>query len=187
MHRYLFMLIAALASNFMLHAQSERNVGKDEFHPYHSLGIVLSHATMFEGRDENGHRKTLKLPAWGLDYNYFFHPRWAIGIQADIIVEKFLVEKHDGETIERDYPFAPAAMVTFKPTEHWGLKFGAGAEFESEENFFLNRVGVEYGTHFGNHNWEVFGTLGYDIKWNAYDTWVLGIGISKIFGHNTEE
>jgi hypothetical protein len=30
--------------------------------------------------------------------------------------------------------------------------------------------------------WEVFGALQYDIRWNAYDTWTIGLGISKALG-----
>jgi hypothetical protein len=45
----------------------------------------------------------------------------------------------------------------------------------------LNRFGVEYAAELPNE-WEVFGTLSYDLKWKAYDTWVLGIGIAKKFG-----
>lgn len=59
-------------------------------------------------------------------------------------------------------------------------------EFAKEGNYFLNRLDVEYRTEISN-GWEVSGSLGYDLKWNAYDTWVLGIGISKSFGGTKKE
>jgi hypothetical protein len=61
------------------------------------------------------------------------------------------------------------------------LQLGTGAEFSREGTLFLSRFGVEYGVEIRN-GWEVAGNASYDIKWDAYDTWVLGIGISKEFG-----
>jgi len=61
-----------------------------------------------------------------------------------------------------------------------------GGEFAKEENFMLTRAGVEYGVEIRN-GWEVSGNLGYDFKWNAYDTWTIGIGIAKSFGNKNHE
>lgn len=170
---------------------SQKEEAVEKFAPHSSIGIVLGHAHVFEGRDAEGHKKVLSLPSWGVDYNYQFHPKWAIGFHTDIILETFSVEKHlesggNGEVIERSTPVAPAIMGIYKPCTHWNFLFGAGAEFAREGNFFLNRLGVEYGAEIRN-GWEVSGSLGYDFKWNAYDTWVLGIGISKAFGGNKKE
>jgi hypothetical protein len=166
---------------------------KESFRPHHIISIVISHAQVFDGRDINGEKKVLSLPSWGLDYTYQFKPKWAIGLHTDIITETFEVEKHlegsgSGEVIERAYPIAPAVMGIFKPNRHWSFLFGAGVEFEKEENFFLNRAGVEYGAELPK-GWEVFGSLSYDFKWSGYDTWLLGLGISKVLGrhkHATE-
>lgn len=153
----------------------------EEFKPHSTIGLVVSHAHVFTGRDANGDKKVLALASWGIDYNYHLSPKWAVGLHTDIIIESFKVEEHDGEIIERSYPIAPALMGIYKPSHHWSLMAGAGAEFAKEENFFLTRLGVEYGAEIRN-GWEVFGSLAYDIKWNAYDSWVLGLGISKAFG-----
>lgn len=155
---------------------------KEEFHPHHSIGIVISHAQVFDGRDINGEKKVLSLPSWGLDYTFQFKPKWGIGLHTDIITETFEVEKHlesggSGDIVERSYPIAPALMGIYKPGHHWSFLFGAGVEFAKEENFFLNRAGVEYSVELPK-GWEVFGSLSYDFKWNAYDTWILGLGIS---------
>jgi hypothetical protein len=163
-----------------------REESNESFHPEHRLSVVISHAQVFEGRDIDGNRKVLTLPSWGLDYTYMFKQKWGIGLHTDIITETFEVEKHlesggSGEVIERSRPIAPALMGIFKPNKHWSFLFGAGIEFAKEENFFLNRAGVEYGAELPR-GWEVFGSLSYDIKWNAYDTWVLGLGISKVLG-----
>ncbi|WP_433836502.1 hypothetical protein [Flavobacterium anhuiense] len=157
-----------------------------KFSPHHQIGISINHVHVFEGRDDEGNRETLTLPAWGIDYTYQFHEKWAIGLHTDFIVEKFKVEKvyasgDDQETVERSYPIAPALMGIYKPNEHWSFLLGFGGEFAKEEDFFLTRAGVEYGYELPK-GWEIFGTASYDFKWNAYDSWGIGLGIAKNFG-----
>lgn len=156
------------------------------FHPHHQIGISINHVHVFEGRDDEGNRETLTLPAWGIDYTYQFHKKWALGLHTDFIVEKYKVEKvyaseEDKETVERSYPIAPALMGIYKPNEHWSFLLGFGGEFAKEEDFFLTRAGVEYGYELPK-GWEIFGTVSYDFKWNAYDSWGIGLGIAKNFG-----
>lgn len=159
---------------------------EESFSPHHQLGIVISHAHVFEGRNEEGNREVLSLPAWGIDYTYHLSSHWAVGLHTDIIIEKFKVEKNlesreEKETVERSYPIAPALMGIYKLDDHWSFLLGMGGEFAKEENFFLTRAGIEYGYELPK-GWEVLGNLGYDFKWNAYDTWTIGIGIAKSFG-----
>ena len=59
------------------------------FHPHHQIGISINHVHVFEGRDDEGNRETLTLPAWGIDYTYQFHEKWAIGLHTDFIMEKY--------------------------------------------------------------------------------------------------
>ncbi|WP_379823487.1 hypothetical protein [Flavobacterium notoginsengisoli] len=157
------------------------------FHPHHQIGLSINHVHVFEGRDDEGNREVLSLPAWGLDYTFQFHEKWAIGLHTDFIIEKFKVEKNlaggeDKETVERSYPIAPAIMGIYKPNEHWSFLLGFGGEFaKEEEDFFLTRAGVEYGYELPKE-WEIFGTFSYDFKWNAYDSWGIGLGIAKNFG-----
>ncbi|WP_343707838.1 hypothetical protein [Flavobacterium sp.] len=160
--------------------------GEEKFKPHHQIGISINHVHVFEGRDDEGNRETLTLPAWGIDYTFQFHEKWAIGLHTDFIVEKFKVEKvyaseEDKETVERSYPIAPALMGIYKPNEHWSFLLGFGGEFAKEEDFFLTRAGVEYGYELPK-GWEIFGTASYDFKWNAYDSWGIGLGIAKNFG-----
>ncbi|MDH7461900.1 hypothetical protein QEG73_11450 [Chitinophagaceae bacterium 26-R-25] len=169
-----------LFNNVNVYAQD-----KEPFKPKHSLGLNIGHEQSFSGVDENGKRKLVGLPYWGLDYNFQFARKFAIGLHTDFVTETFKVEKNleagEKEVVERSFPIAPAVMGFYKPTEHWSFGLGMGAEFEKEENYVLNRIAIEYGAEIRN-GWEVFGVLQYDIRWNAYDTWTIGLGISKAFG-----
>lgn len=165
----------------------ELSAEAEKFLPHHLFGVAISHAHVFAGKDANGDKAVLSLPSLGFDYTYQFHPKWGVGLHTDLILEKFLVEKSNGgQVIERSFPIAPAFMGIYKAGRHLQFLFGAGIEFEQEENFFLNRAGVEYTAELPK-GWEVYGSLSYDFKWNAYDTWVLGIGIAKSFGGKPKE
>ena len=99
------------------------------------------------------------------------------------MIEDFSVKDHGDEekTIARTKPFAAVPVGVFKPKEHSSFIAGMGAEFAKEGNFALTRLGYEYGWELLNH-WELSAALTYDIKWNAYNTWTIGLGVSKFFG-----
>lgn len=175
--------LSGLFSNKITAQESEE---KEVFKPHYQIGISINHVHVFEGIDDNGNKEVLALPAWGIDYTYHISQKWAIGLHTDFIIEKFKVEKdlesgEEDETIERSYPIAPALMGIYKLNEHWSFLLGMGGEFAKEEDFLLTRAGAEYGYELPK-GWEVFGTFSYDIKWNAYDSWGIGLGIAKNFG-----
>ena len=177
-------------------AASEEQHGESEIthQRHHAIGLGIGHVSIREAVVE-GSVRWLSLPSFHFNYNYHFHPRWAIGLHTDLIIEEFSVEKHlegdhQGEAIERNRPIAPAVVATYKfgkrPYSSWGLAFGAGAEFASGESFFLNRLEIEYGVEVRNH-WEVYAGFGYDIKWNAYDSFAISVGVAKALGLPHEE
>jgi|GEM_PF-342810 len=157
---------------------------KETFYPSHSLGLSIGHEHLFHGMDADGNSKTLVLPYWGFDYNFRFARKWALGIHMDLVNEEFQAEKNlesSSETVDRTRPFAPALMGFYKPGRHWSFGIGMGGEFSKEENFLLNRAAIEYGVEI-RQGWEVSGVLQYDIRWKAYDTWTIGLGIAKSLG-----
>ncbi len=165
-------------------AGSLRAQEREPFTRSHQLGVNIGHEYSFSGIGEDGERELVILPYWGLDYNYHFSEKFSLGVHVDFITETFKVEKRYGEdddVSERTRPVAPALMGMYKPSERWEIGLGMGGEFAKEENFWLNRLAVEYGVPI-RKGWEVFGVFQYDIRWSAYDTWTLGLGISKSFG-----
>lgn len=178
----LYFFIAAFLGGTGANAQEEK------FRPTHSIGLNIGHEHLFHGIDADGGNKTLILPYWGLDYNFQFARKFAVGVHVDYVNESFEVEKNlesGSQTVERSRPLAPALMGFYKPSERWSLGLGIGGEFSKEENYLLNRFAVEYGVEIRN-GWEVFGVLQYDIRWKAYDTWTVGMGIGKSLGKKKE-
>lgn len=154
------------------------------FHKHHMLSVIVSHTQVSQGIDASGDRKWLSLPSWAINYNYKFSPKWAIGLHNDIIVETFEVKEHlksgTSATIERKYPVASVAVASYKPGKNFSYLLGAGGEFAHGKNFFLIRVGVDYGYHF-HKNWELNVSLVNDLKVKAYNSWGFGMGVTRIF------
>ena len=165
---------------FCMAQEQEESVAQELLR--HSIGVAIGHAHTFEGRDDEGERKTLVLPCWSLDYNFHIDEKWSLGLHTDLIIQRFFVEKiRGGELTERSYPVAPALMAMYSITKHWQAQLGSGIEFAPEGNIFLIRAGVEYGAEIRG-GWEVFGSMCFDMKWDTYETWTLGLGIAKNFG-----
>ena len=162
-----------------------QNDSAHSFHPHHMIGLVLSHTQINHGVQANNKTKWLSLPSWGINYNYKFSPQWAIGLHNDIIVEDFAVEEHlrsgGGSTVlERSYPVATAVMASFKPGKYFSYLFGAGGEFAHTGNLLLVRLGIEYSYHISK-KWELNANIVNDLKINAYNSWAIGLGITRVF------
>jgi hypothetical protein len=174
----LFLLLISIQS----YAQEENSEESEK--GVHRISLAISHNNISQGaRSESSDSKWLSLPAWSLDYDYWLSDRWAIGLHTDFIIEDFYVKANlssEEEVLERSSPIAPAAVGIFKPTKHSSFLFGVGAEFAKEENLFLNRIGYEWGTEI-TKDWELGISACYDFRWNAYDSFLIGIGVSRKF------
>ena len=87
--------------------------------------------------------------------------------------------KSSTRELEREYPWASVITGTYKPSK-FGYQFGLGAEFESNESFFLIRTGIEYGIELPQ-DWEFTAEIVADFKINAYDSYAIAFGIVKHF------
>ena len=145
----------------------------------HRLTLVIGHSHVFGGIRENGKKGLKVFPFWGFDYDYWISNRFAIGVQTDMVVETFEVENHENTVIERTRPVTTVAAAIFKAGKSIGFIAGMGGEFAQEGNFAVTRLGMEAGWEMKN-NWEFGISLVYDIKWNGYDSWGIGFGITKL-------
>ena len=152
-------------------------------HHKHQVQSVLSHTLISEGRDADDSKKWLALASWGINYNFHFDKRWSLGLHSDVILEDFKVRRAVGEetTIERKKPVALAAVGGYKFWGPFTALLGGGIEIESDENFGFIRLGLEPGWHFGGGKWEVSVIGTYEIKIEAYNSWMFGFGISRLF------
>ena len=179
-----FLLIALGTAPSVVRAQHDAEATNEE-HGHHELTLLLAHTHLRTGITSDGKAEWLVLPSWGINYNYWINSKWAIGLHTDFITETFLVKEdldaeHSEEVLERSHPIAPAIMATYRPHHHWAFILGAGEEFAEEGNLFLMRAGTEYAVHLSGA-WETSGSLAYDFRFNAYDSFTLGVGLTHAF------
>lgn len=179
LHTLTFIVLMGSGARAQEHAAT-----KEEGHTRHEVAVLLAHTHVAEGYNVDGELTWRSLPSFGLNYNFWLSHRWAIGLHTDLITETFVVEENlnadEAVTVERSHPIAPALMATYRPHTHFAFTLGAGQEFAKEGDLALMRAGVEYAIHLGGH-WETSGSLAYDFRFNAYDSWTLGIGVTRTF------
>lgn len=149
---------------------------------YHQVQIGIGHTHIIAVNEDLRDRRWVALASWNLNYNYHIDQRWLIGLHTDLILDKFEIEHGEGDMIERSNPFAIAGMVGY---HFWGPftgLVGGGVELESNRNIGFIRLGLEPGWHFGGGKWEVSLISTYEIKIDAYNSWLFAIGISRFFG-----
>ena len=163
---------------------SAQDVGEEK-PSHHQLALVISHAHIPQGIVGTTEKQWLVLGSWGIDYNYWFNDKWAIGLHTDMVLENYKVQQtgEDGVegVLERTFPVSGALMAVFKPGEHIAMMVGTGGEYSKEETLYLIRAGAEYGWELPD-SWELALSLMYDMKVDTYNSWVLGLGVSKRFG-----
>jgi len=207
--KYSVLLLFSVMSFFMppnllaQHSEKEKPAGHQESGAHEQsahhaefkhnvIGLSIGHTHVSSGvRD--GDRTWLSLPSFALHYAYFFNHKWALSLETEMIVESFVVQgsssgslgeqkssEEETAVIERGRPIALTVIGIYKVHPNIGLMAGAGREFSEHEDFNLVKMGAEFPFHFGN-NWEVFGTISWDFKIDAYDSFTFGFGVAKLF------
>jgi hypothetical protein len=174
--KFCFFMLAIITSSFA----QERETNTEKFKPYHTISGFLTH-TVIKNAIQEDKTAWITFPSYAFDYNFVFNPKWRIGLHNDVIFEDFIVEKNNGNELERTEPFSAVLVGGYKLSKHFTIEAGMGCEFSKEENLVLTRIGSEYAVELPNE-WEFIVNLVYDLKWNTYDSFALGVGVSKSFG-----
>jgi hypothetical protein len=152
------------------------------FKPHHRITLMMANVHIPDIVAHDGGSKQFLLPAWGLDYDYWFAEKWAVGLHNNMVLQEFKVEEGEsGEEVDVSYPLSVSLTGLFMPVRHLTLIAGVGREFEKTENLSLIEFGLEYGFELPDE-WELSLNLKYEHKFEAYDSWLFGFGISKIIG-----
>ncbi len=166
----------------VLQAQEEEDSieleGEEAFEGPWRMGLLVMH-TYIPTKTTRG-RETLILPSIGLDIEYWFSERWGIGMHNDIELESFEVEKEEKEIIERNLPVVLTLDGLWNVWDEWILVLGIGLEVEEEESFGLFRAGIEYEVPIAE-GWDLSPSFAYDIRFDAFDTWSIGLGVGRRF------
>jgi hypothetical protein len=142
------------------------------------ISPVISHTFIPTNTSEGD--KTVIVPTFGLDLEYWINEKWGLGFHNDLELETFEIEKEHELFVEKEFPLVLTFDALYKFKKHFVLVVGTGVEFEKNEDLFIIRAGLEYEVEFGNH-WDVSPTVIYDHRSNSSSTWGIGIGIGKRF------
>lgn len=146
----------------------------------HKLSLIIGHAYVPAGVNREGEKVWTVLPSWGIDYDFRFNEKWGLGVHTDLVVESFEYEGSKKIIFERTRPFSAVLVGSRKFGEHLTLLVGGGMEIAEEETLSLVRIGLDYGWELPNE-WELGASLMSDFKIDAYNSWVIGLGVGKLF------
>lgn len=178
-YRYVLSLVFFLIMNFARgQYESADSLGTNSHRPFH-IAFVISHTYLPEST-VNG-VETLALPSFGLDIEYWFSDRYGIGLHNDLELLTFEIKEGEDAVITRNYPLLLTIDFLWRPMTHWGVFLGPGAEFETEEDFVVFRIGTEYDLSVSDRI-SVNPIAFYDFRFGAYNSFSIGIGLSYKFG-----
>lgn len=155
-----------------LFAQSEE--------PKHQLNLGIGHSLIPSGV-KTGTTSNISLPTWAIDYNYRISERFVLGLHNEIIVESFEYHPldHPEAVLERSNPLASILVFGYRINE-WMIYAGAGGEFSKEITYGMTRLGGEYAIPMP-YNMECIIGINADLKWDAYVSYGITLGIAKNF------
>lgn len=171
----IFLIVAIVSSTAFAQDHEPEEVFK-----HNRVSLTFGHTHIPRGSPSVTNGSSLVVPSWGLNYEYWFTRKWALGLHNDTEIATYIVEDNTGSTIERERPVIVSIVGIYNPWK--GLEFvaGFGHEFETHQSFWVYRVGIEYEIEFGHH-WDLGPAFVVDIKENFYDSFTLAIVIGKRF------
>lgn len=155
------------------HPHSSREQSDD---PHFRFASFISH-TFIPGLSDGGR---IAIPSYGLDVEYWFNKRWGLGLHNDIELETFIVERENNEFTERRFPVVTTLDLLYHLDSGIVFVLGPGVEFDINEQFMLFRVGLEYELEL-EHHWDLYPTVFYDMRADAFTTFSFGLGVGKRF------
>lgn len=165
---------AAYLLFFVMHLQAQHVATHQEKNVLTAaFAYTLIPAGTAQDNVQNGHF----VPGIGIDYFRKVHPKFELGIMADIELGSYIIPRK--EDLQRDRALVLAAIGSYAITENWAVFVGPGYEFERHKSFVIYRFGTEYLLHLNRDFFIPCGVF-YDIK-EGYDAWSIALGIGWHF------
>lgn len=159
---------------------SQEHEEESEHYKHHRIAAIISHTHIPKGYHTTQGDKAIVVPSWGINYEYWFNPKWAIGIHNDMEIANYIIKTPDKIELERERPFITSVVGIYKPWKGFEFVAGFGKEFEKNHNFSVYRFALEYELEI-HHHWDVAPGLILDVKEDTYNSWTFGITIGRRF------
>lgn len=95
-------------------------------------------------------------------------------------ISTYIVDEGYGREIEWEWLLISTLVGVFKPGKTTCFLAGVGREFETHQNFWVFRAGIEFEFEI-NEFWDMSPSLIYDMKESVYDSWTIGLNVGKRF------
>jgi hypothetical protein len=175
------MVLVGIASPIFGQSHDTAHNDGHEFKKFR-MAVNLGHAYIPSASFGND-RDFAVIPVWGLDFQYWFNPKWGLALKNDIEIAKYTINNSDdhADDLERTNPIIISLPILYSPWNN-GLTFllGPGIELEGHQNFSVFRFGLGYEFEFGNH-WDFAPEFVYDLKDGHINSLTIAIGIGKRF------
>ncbi len=162
-----------------LQAQDHDKEENEEF-KHNRLALVIGQTHVPKAFQSTKGDEGIIVPSWGLNYEYWFNHKFALGLHSDMEISNYIIEEENGQELERTRPLIVALIGIYNPWKGLELLGGFGREFEEHKKFWVYRFGIEYEIEIGHH-WDIAPGLVFDIKEDLYDSWTIGLGVGKRF------
>lgn len=167
-----FGLIIGSLPLFGQHHKMEHTVHHKASH--FRISAAIAHTYLPESTIDG--KKTLALPSFGLDIEYWANHHWGVGLHNDLELVNFEIKDKEGVHIEREFPVLVTLDALWKPNKSLVVLVGPGIEFEKSENYLVFRTGLEYEFQFAP-KWDLAPIIFYDVRKDAYNTFSIGLGV----------
>ncbi|WP_281613687.1 hypothetical protein [Flammeovirga sp. SubArs3] len=170
--------------------KSQKVHGREAAHgslKHHRVALIWGHGYIPKGFNNYTEVRTLIIPVIGLDYEYWFSHKFAIGISNDLELSNYVIEvSHEEEELEREYVYVGALMAYYEFAHLWAIGIGPGIEMEKNRNFFVVKTSIEKEFPIkGEGGWDVTPMFSYEFKSSnghgVYDAMCFAIAIGKRF------
>ena len=136
----LFILVLIFLTS-QIYGQSQDEIVNHE-HEFRSFRIAVNLGHGYIPSATTADNKFLVLPVWGLDFQYWFNPKWGIALKNDVEIANYFIEVtgNSSENLERENPVIISLPLLFSPWDnHLTFLVGPGIELDSGHNFPIRR------------------------------------------------
>lgn len=178
---FLLLLVSLLTSQmiFSQEGEHESNPENEDFYQ-HRLAVFSGVALIQGAINEEGESVARPIPVFGLDYEFFFNPKYGVGLFNDLEIANYVIPFEENDFLKRQYAFVTSAVFLYEPVLGITLFTGPGYEIETHKSFPVWKLGTELSKSFDG-GWSAGIAISFDFK-EVNSALSLGLTIVKGIG-----
>ena len=182
MNKLLFLVVCFLVQGInTVQAQEEHHAESGNLLKRHKIGIFTGNTLIHDVHNTHtGKEEYVLAPTFGLDYEYWFSHKWAIGTYNEVAFLNIEVEEDHEVFVKRETGMLFSGVVVYEAFPRFSIFAGTGVEVDPHHTLWIRYLGLEY-AFIRSDNWEVSVAAGYVNK-DLYDAYTFGFVIGRRFG-----